>query len=91
MISRSLGPELGAPIGLLFAFANALACSLNTVGFAETVRDVLKVRHSHKYIYLFSGNFRDLLERKSIKNVIPYKHFQYFIQQPDEERLRLRM
>uniref|UniRef100_A0A8C1VUL3 Solute carrier family 12 member 10, tandem duplicate 3 n=1 Tax=Cyprinus carpio TaxID=7962 RepID=A0A8C1VUL3_CYPCA len=39
MISRSLGPELGAPIGLLFAFANALACSLNTVGFAETVRD----------------------------------------------------
>ncbi|KAA0722987.1 Solute carrier family 12 member 3 [Triplophysa tibetana] len=42
MISRSLGPELGAPIGLLFSFANALACSLNTVGFAETVRDVLK-------------------------------------------------
>ncbi|KAK2913269.1 hypothetical protein Q8A67_001668 [Cirrhinus molitorella] len=42
MISRSLGPEFGAPIGLLFAFANALACSLNTVGFAETVRDVLK-------------------------------------------------
>ncbi|KAI7814336.1 solute carrier family 12 member 10, tandem duplicate 3 [Triplophysa rosa] len=42
MISRSLGPELGAPIGLLFAFANALACSLNTVGFSETVRTVLK-------------------------------------------------
>ncbi|TRY79057.1 hypothetical protein DNTS_033306 [Danionella cerebrum] len=42
MISRTLGPELGAPIGLLFAFANALACSLNTVGFAETVRDVMK-------------------------------------------------
>uniref|UniRef100_A0A8C1PAC7 Solute carrier family 12 member 10, tandem duplicate 3 n=1 Tax=Cyprinus carpio TaxID=7962 RepID=A0A8C1PAC7_CYPCA len=49
MISRSLGPELGAPIGLLFAFANALACSLNTVGFAETVRDVLKVRKIFKY------------------------------------------
>uniref|UniRef100_A0A8C1PBI3 Solute carrier family 12 member 10, tandem duplicate 3 n=1 Tax=Cyprinus carpio TaxID=7962 RepID=A0A8C1PBI3_CYPCA len=44
-----LGPELGAPIGLLFAFANALACSLNTVGFAETVRDVLKVRKIFKY------------------------------------------
>ncbi|XP_048041353.1 solute carrier family 12 member 3-like [Megalobrama amblycephala] len=42
MISRSLGPELGAPIGLLFAFANALACALHTVGFAETVRDLLK-------------------------------------------------
>ncbi|XP_030635261.1 solute carrier family 12 member 3-like [Chanos chanos] len=42
MISRTLGPELGAPIGMLFAFANALACALNTVGFAETVRDLLK-------------------------------------------------
>ncbi|XP_065150411.1 solute carrier family 12 member 3-like [Paramisgurnus dabryanus] len=41
VISRSLGPELGAPIGLLFSFANALACSLNTVGFAETVTNVL--------------------------------------------------
>uniref|UniRef100_A0A672NI59 Solute carrier family 12 member 10, tandem duplicate 3 n=1 Tax=Sinocyclocheilus grahami TaxID=75366 RepID=A0A672NI59_SINGR len=43
MISRSLGPELGAPIGLLFAFANAIACALHTVGFAETVRDLLKM------------------------------------------------
>uniref|UniRef100_A0A8C2AYK3 Solute carrier family 12 member 10, tandem duplicate 3 n=1 Tax=Cyprinus carpio TaxID=7962 RepID=A0A8C2AYK3_CYPCA len=42
MISRSLGPELGAPIGLLFAFANAIACALHTVGFSETVRDLLK-------------------------------------------------
>ncbi|XP_052002576.1 solute carrier family 12 member 3-like [Xyrauchen texanus] len=46
MISRSLGPELGAPIGLLFAFANALACALHTVGFSETVRDVLKNNHA---------------------------------------------
>ncbi|KAL4618290.1 solute carrier family 12 member 3-like [Arapaima gigas] len=42
MISRTLGPELGGPIGLVFSFANALACALNTVGFAETVRDLLK-------------------------------------------------
>uniref|UniRef100_A0A8C6SHL3 Solute carrier family 12 member 3 n=1 Tax=Neogobius melanostomus TaxID=47308 RepID=A0A8C6SHL3_9GOBI len=42
MISRSLGPEIGAPIGLVFSFANALACALNTVGFAEVVRDLLK-------------------------------------------------
>ncbi|XP_056598953.1 solute carrier family 12 member 3-like [Triplophysa dalaica] len=41
MISRTLGPELGGPIGLVFSFANALACALNTVGFAETVRDLL--------------------------------------------------
>uniref|UniRef100_A0A8C1CEU3 Solute carrier family 12 member 10, tandem duplicate 1 n=1 Tax=Cyprinus carpio carpio TaxID=630221 RepID=A0A8C1CEU3_CYPCA len=36
MISRTLGPELGGPIGVVFSFANALACALNTVGFSET-------------------------------------------------------
>ncbi|XP_030635260.1 solute carrier family 12 member 3-like [Chanos chanos] len=41
MISRTLGPELGGPIGMVFSFANALACALNTVGFSETVRDLL--------------------------------------------------
>uniref|UniRef100_A0A7N8YBA1 Solute carrier family 12 member 10, tandem duplicate 1 n=1 Tax=Mastacembelus armatus TaxID=205130 RepID=A0A7N8YBA1_9TELE len=42
LISRSLGPEIGAPIGMVFSFANALACALNTVGFAEVVRDLMK-------------------------------------------------
>ncbi|XP_051800006.1 solute carrier family 12 member 3-like [Acanthochromis polyacanthus] len=42
MISRSLGPEIGGPIGMVFSFANALACALNTVGFAEVVRDLLQ-------------------------------------------------
>uniref|UniRef100_A0A4W4FR72 Solute carrier family 12 member 10, tandem duplicate 1 n=1 Tax=Electrophorus electricus TaxID=8005 RepID=A0A4W4FR72_ELEEL len=41
MISRTLGPEMGGPIGVVFSFANALGCALNTVGFAETVRDLL--------------------------------------------------
>ncbi|XP_047437088.1 solute carrier family 12 member 10, tandem duplicate 1 [Mugil cephalus] len=41
MISRSLGPEIGGPIGMVFSFANALACALNTVGFAEVVRDLM--------------------------------------------------
>ncbi|XP_056603863.1 solute carrier family 12 member 3-like [Triplophysa dalaica] len=41
MISRTLGPELGGPIGVVYSFANALGCALNTVGFAETVRDLL--------------------------------------------------
>lgn len=43
MISRSLGPEIGGPIGMVFSFANALACALNTAGFAEVVCDLLKV------------------------------------------------
>ncbi|XP_017296330.1 solute carrier family 12 member 3-like isoform X2 [Kryptolebias marmoratus] len=41
MISRTLGPEIGGPIGVVFSFANALACALNTVGFAEVVRDLM--------------------------------------------------
>lgn len=43
MISRSLGPEIGGPIGMVFSFANALACALNTVGFAEVVVDIMQV------------------------------------------------
>ncbi|XP_071982102.1 solute carrier family 12 member 3-like [Engystomops pustulosus] len=41
LISRSLGPELGGSIGLIFAFANAVAVAMHTVGFSETVRDLL--------------------------------------------------
>jgi amino acid transporter len=44
MISRSLGPEFGGAIGLIFSVANAVAVAMYVVGFAETVRDILKVR-----------------------------------------------
>lgn len=43
LISRSLGPELGGSIGLIFAFANAVAVAMHTVGFAETVTDLMSV------------------------------------------------
>lgn len=43
LISRSLGPELGGSIGLIFAFANAVAVAMHTVGFAETVTDIMRV------------------------------------------------
>uniref|UniRef100_A0A7N6AZX5 Solute carrier family 12 member 3 n=1 Tax=Anabas testudineus TaxID=64144 RepID=A0A7N6AZX5_ANATE len=42
LISRSLGPELGGSIGLIFAFANAVAVAMHTVGFAETVVDLMR-------------------------------------------------
>ncbi|XP_055001875.1 solute carrier family 12 member 3 isoform X3 [Sorex araneus] len=42
LISRSLGPELGGSIGLIFAFANAVGVAMHTVGFAETVRDLIQ-------------------------------------------------
>lgn len=41
LISRSLGPEFGGSIGLIFAFANALAVAMYVVGFAETVVELL--------------------------------------------------
>lgn len=46
LISRSLGPEFGGSIGLIFAFANAVAVAMYVVGFAETVVDLLKVSKS---------------------------------------------
>ncbi len=43
MISRSLGPEFGGAIGLIFALANAVAVAMYVVGFAETIVDLLVV------------------------------------------------
>lgn len=41
MISRSLGPEFGASIGLIFSLANAMACAMYVVGFCESLLDLL--------------------------------------------------
>uniref|UniRef100_A0AAY4B2J7 Solute carrier family 12 member 2 n=1 Tax=Denticeps clupeoides TaxID=299321 RepID=A0AAY4B2J7_9TELE len=43
LISRSLGPEFGGSIGLIFAFANAVAVAMYVVGFAETVVELLRM------------------------------------------------
>lgn len=42
MISRSLGPEFGASIGLIFSLANAVACAMYVVGFCESMMDLLR-------------------------------------------------
>ncbi|CAD5223562.1 unnamed protein product [Bursaphelenchus okinawaensis] len=42
LISRSLGPEFGGSIGLIFSVANAVGAAMYVVGFAETVRDMMK-------------------------------------------------
>lgn len=43
MISRSLGPEFGGAIGLIFSLANAVAVAMYVVGFAETLKNLLVV------------------------------------------------
>lgn len=42
IISRSLGPEFGASVGIVFAFANAVSASINTIGFCNSLSDLLK-------------------------------------------------
>lgn len=41
IISRSLGPEFGASVGVIFAFANAVAASMNTIGFCDSLNQLL--------------------------------------------------
>ncbi|CAG7838637.1 unnamed protein product [Allacma fusca] len=45
MISRSLGPEFGAAIGLMFTIANSIAVSLYIVGFCESLNDLLRTNN----------------------------------------------
>jgi len=41
MISRSLGPALGGSIGLMFTMANTISVATYTIGFAESLLDLL--------------------------------------------------
>lgn len=41
LISRSLGPEFGASVGVVFAFANCVQAALNTIGFCSSLNDLL--------------------------------------------------
>lgn len=42
LVSRSLGPEYGGAIGLIFYIANTVNASMNCVGLAEALVDILR-------------------------------------------------
>nr|XP_027239552.1 bumetanide-sensitive sodium-(potassium)-chloride cotransporter-like [Penaeus vannamei] len=42
MISRSLGPEFGGSIGLMFTLANSIAAATYIIGFCDSLKDLLK-------------------------------------------------
>lgn len=42
LISRSLGPEFGGAIGIVFSFANSVAAAMYVIGFAETLVSIME-------------------------------------------------
>ncbi|KAL3280368.1 hypothetical protein HHI36_017857 [Cryptolaemus montrouzieri] len=55
IISRSLGPEFGASVGIVFAFANAVSASINTIGFCNSLSDLLSTYN----IVMIDGGVND--------------------------------
>jgi amino acid transporter len=42
MISRSLGPEFGGAIGLMFTLSNSIAVAMYVIGFVISLQDLLR-------------------------------------------------
>ena len=55
MVSRSLGPEFGGSIGLMFTISNCVACAMYVVGFCESLITLLK----ENGITLIDGGLND--------------------------------
>ncbi|KAK8750030.1 hypothetical protein OTU49_015196 [Cherax quadricarinatus] len=57
MISRSLGPEFGGSIGLMFTVANSIAAATYIIGFCNSLQDMMKDYFNGSQI--FDGGVND--------------------------------
>ncbi|EFX60382.1 hypothetical protein DAPPUDRAFT_71961, partial [Daphnia pulex] len=67
MISRSLGPEFGGTIGIIFALANSMGIALHTVGFCEALSDMLE---EYFGVQIIDGGLNDIRIIGSITLVV---------------------
>lgn len=56
MISRTLGPEVGGSIGLMFYLANVCGCAVSLLGLVEAVLDVFGAGLCSRRLCGFAGS-----------------------------------
>lgn len=56
MISRTLGPEVGGSIGLMFYLANVCGCAVSLLGLVEAVLDVFGAGLCARELCGFAGS-----------------------------------
>ena len=61
MISRSLGPEFGGAIGIMFTVANSIAVSMYIIGFCDALLDMLV-----EYVGDFEGITGDITDKTEL-------------------------
>jgi len=65
MISRSLGPEFGGAIGIMFVIANSIAVAMYIIGFCDSLLDMCV-----EYSYSFEGIVGNVADKEDRLNNI---------------------
>ena len=60
LCSRSLGPEFGGAIGLMFTLANSIAVAMYVIGFCESLLDMLNEVHAGDFPGIVDNGMNDV-------------------------------